>query len=184
MNELSNVSEPLRDALRTVLMELVEVEREFGALARRLTQLRETSSGLQGLLGARAAQEVAAGVGVDLEPTRPRGSAGSRAARDRFTEGSSTARVVELLRAGSVALTRQAIIEEFFERDWVDPGWKEPEAAIRMAIRRAVERGAVWEHDGRFAVQVAGCRPAPGRRDPSTGPAAGSISPLRGRPGP
>jgi|SRR5665647_67244 len=57
---------------------------------------------------------------------------------------SSTDRVVELLAEfRGRAITRQVILHEFARRGWVDPSWKEPEAAMRMAIRRAVERGDV-----------------------------------------
>lgn len=59
-----------------------------------------------------------------------------------MADASSTDKVVELLREfDGKAIPRQMIVQEFFRRGWADEAWKEPEAAIRMAIKRAVVRG-------------------------------------------
>lgn len=74
----------------------------------------------------------------------PRAQMGLGAAEDDvpMAEATSTDKVVELLREfDGRAIPRQLIVDEFARRGWVDPGWKEPEAAIRMAIKRAVDRG-------------------------------------------
>lgn len=61
---------------------------------------------------------------------------------DPMDDATSTDKVVELLREfDGKAIPRQMIVQEFFRRGWNDEGWKEPEAAIRMAINRAVARG-------------------------------------------
>ncbi|MDB5478851.1 MAG: hypothetical protein JWM96_1346 [Alphaproteobacteria bacterium] len=65
------------------------------------------------------------------------------------TDGTSTDKVVQLLREfNGRAIPRQMIVDEFFRRGWNDEGWKEPEAAIRMAINRAVARGEAQQVNG------------------------------------
>lgn len=64
-------------------------------------------------------------------------------------DATSTDKVVRLLREfDGKAIPRQMIVEEFFRRGWNDEGWKEPEAAIRMAINRAVSRGEAQQVGG------------------------------------
>lgn len=82
---------------------------------------------------------------------RPANFTSTSASSDATADGTSTDKVVELLKEfDGKAIPRQMIVEEFFRRGWNDEGWKEPEAAIRMAINRAVARGE--------AAQVAGGR--------------------------
>jgi hypothetical protein len=59
--------------------------------------------------------------------------------------GSSTDRVIELLRESGRPTRRDVILAEFERRDWVDPTWKAPDAAIRRAIARASARPEVVE---------------------------------------
>ena len=50
----------------------------------------------------------------------------------------------KLLREGTgTAVTRSEIVSAFWNRGWVEPSWREPDAAIRMAIRRAVRQDSV-----------------------------------------
>ena len=62
--------------------------------------------------------------------------------RGAEVERSSTDRVVQILIEKADETTREEIAQEFAVRGW-DAEWKEPEAALRMAIRRAVERDGV-----------------------------------------
>ena len=56
---------------------------------------------------------------------------------------SSTDRVVQLLKEHEgTAIPRAMILDQFDKRGWIQPSWSHPGPAIRMAIRRAVEKGA------------------------------------------
>jgi hypothetical protein len=55
---------------------------------------------------------------------------------------SSTDRVVELLREHQPrSIPRAAVLHEFQRRNWIEPTWSKPDAAVRMAIQRAIRRG-------------------------------------------
>lgn len=71
---------------------------------------------------------------------------------DQVEDASSTERVVQLLREyEGKAIPRAMILEQFEKRGWVDPSWSHPGPAIRMAIRRATEKGAAkLVGDGRY----------------------------------
>lgn len=59
----------------------------------------------------------------------------------RPSENSSPYRVGLILRDRSQPMTRQQIIDEYRERDWFKADWKDPEANLVQAIRRAVTYG-------------------------------------------
>lgn len=65
---------------------------------------------------------------------------------------SSTDRVVQLLKEyEGKAIPRAMILEQFEKRGWMDASWSHPGPAVRMAIRRATEKGAVkMVGDGRY----------------------------------
>lgn len=81
---------------------------------------------------------------------------------DTTNEPTSTSRVIELLReANGESLTRKQIHEAFKLRGWIDPRWREPEAAIRMAILRAGDQPEVvrtgtngWAYRGSVSVST------------------------------
>lgn len=67
-----------------------------------------------------------------------------QAMRDAGDEPTSTSRVMELLReANGEPVTRRQIMDAFELRGWINPGWREPDAAVRMAISRAAARPEV-----------------------------------------
>ena len=75
--------------------------------------------------------------------------------RGTDVESSSTDRVIQILSEKADVTTRAEIAHEFERRGW-DAEWKEPEAALRMAIRRASERdGVVAVGPGSFAYMPA-----------------------------
>lgn len=62
---------------------------------------------------------------------------------------SSTDRVIELLREYSPrSVPRAAILHEFERRGWIEESWSKPDAAVRMAIQRALRRGDAEIVDG------------------------------------
>jgi hypothetical protein len=56
----------------------------------------------------------------------------------------STDRVVELLRSDPRVWNRDEIYTAFRARKWTDD-WTDPEAAIRMALKRAAQQGAITQ---------------------------------------
>jgi hypothetical protein len=105
--------------------------RELEALQRATTRAREAAIAAQ-----------AAAMAAQVEAAEYAAVYGAGA--DTTSEPTSTSRVIELLReANGESLTRKQIHEAFKLRGWIDPRWREPEAAIRMAIRRAGEQPEV-----------------------------------------
>ena len=157
----SETDNSARAALQTIESEMHQLEPQYDALSVRLLRLRQTANTLRQLLGV----ERLPGHPVDwydrlqAAPDAWRNrkpdfkadaelvqSAGNLAARPGGGDlgGSSTDHVLELLREGTgTAVTRSEIVSAFRNRGWVEPSWREPDAAIRMAIRRAARQDGV-----------------------------------------
>lgn len=50
-------------------------------------------------------------------------------------------RIAAIMRLNREAMTYEDVWQEFKSRDWVDPSWTKPEAAVRQAMRRTVQYG-------------------------------------------
>lgn len=147
------------EALHSIEMELGEAEPRLQELQVRVMDLRRAADSLRSLLNL-PTQETRplATLHAGERPRAPqnRGSLqGVSAGRGPSLESSSTDRVIQILIERAGETTRAEIAQEFELRGWtVD--WKEPEAALRMAIRRANERdGVVAVGPGSFAYMPA-----------------------------
>ena len=119
------------EALHSIELELEEAEPRLVELQERVMNLRRAAASLRSLL--------------NLAPQETRRLAAYHATsetRGTDVEPSSTDRVVQILIEMADETTREEIAHEFAVRGW-NAEWKEPEAALRMAIRRATEREGV-----------------------------------------
>jgi len=85
----------------------------------------------------------------------------------RPSESSSPYRVGLILRDQNQPMTRQQIIDEYRVREWFKPDWKDPEANLVQAIRRAVTYGWAEQVPGRKSTYVT-------TQAASVGPSAGT----------
>lgn len=148
------MTKELATALEQVEAELAAAQREFLHVRNRIEHLSNAASGLRGVLGVPDP-----GADPDLARKRRLFTAANQRKRELATDDTpddptSTDRVVEILSKAGKPMPRGWILQQFDRNGWIDPAWKEPGAAIRMAIRRAVERGEVQQlPDGHFLAQ-------------------------------
>lgn len=132
--------------------------RDLEAL-RRLTREAELAAKVAAIAAKLEAAEATLGYGRLVEGAE---AAFYASLADATNEPTSTSRVIELLReANGHSLTNKQIHEAFELRGWIDPRWRQPEAAIRMAIRRAGEQPGVvrigpsnWAYRGSVAAST------------------------------
>jgi hypothetical protein len=149
--------------LATIEDELKRAELDYANLRDRLYHLRQTAVGLRGVLGLpiegelrrfaamadrSRARTVSAGIDAARRTREARSTAEDSNSNAPLIDvpddgGSSTDRVVELLRSNGRPVPRGFVVDQFYKRGWVEETWAEPEAAIRMAINRAVKRGDI-----------------------------------------
>jgi hypothetical protein len=147
----------LRDTLLSIEREMERLQPEYEALRTRLIGLRMMANSMRGVLGmellprrpwtepqdspVRAADEAIARAEAMVRESE-KWSAGIWL--PTASDPSSTEHVVELLREqAGTAVTRRQILAAFRDRGWIVPSWRDPEAAVRMAIRRAETQDSV-----------------------------------------
>lgn len=134
------------EALHSIEVELDQAEPHLRELQARVMQLRRAAASLRSLLdlpSREVPRRATAHAGEWSETSAAEGPfQGVSNGRGSTVDPSSTDRVIEILREKASETTRSEIAREFKLRGW-DLEWKEPEAALRMAIRRANEREGV-----------------------------------------
>lgn len=134
-----------RDALAHAQAEASAAEREAARAAERAVAERAAADRVA---AERAAADRAAAGDHEARPGAE--TAASEAGADDGDDGvSSTDRVIELLREYSPrSVPRAAVLHEFQRRGWIEDTWSKPDAAVRMAIQRALKRGEAELVDG------------------------------------
>lgn len=155
--------ESYRAALEAAEAELDEVLGEYQQLGDRVVRLQQAVRGLRQLVhGDDDADPVAGEVGPnggrDAEPI-PVPNSDSKITFYQWVNGQgfvrprkpvpgpigSTDRAVAILEESGEPMRFREIIAEFERRGWVDQTWDSPEAAMRMAVRRAARNRRVHQ---------------------------------------